>query len=399
MSVFRWDLLTEKLSNVDESSITTHVDNDGITTTIQVLAKRDSGPYNSYCEYFVRKTIHPQTNENSNFNIPISKSRSRAVPHPSSILAPNRLILVEQWLPERQLQPNQIKYYYQCLQDKAYKRLHKITNEDRKKSKKKSAATESPTQQQPAKPFIVRIPHLQPKTTLNTESGKVVIVKAAGDGTSSSSTTTAPTASLSLQQKSFSVVKLADGQIILVPTAAVQQNENGISKIIKASSSSPPKPQPITTAVTPTLPPQPTVPVSPQERRLRPIAPAPVTSIQTSNELFNSLIAQQQQQLLLQQQQSETMVRVETPTITNEETPVITTSETVTIEINNTTIKPKIEPAPIIVQKTKNIRKTTPIPLSHDDKKIKMVPEDFARYVDEKRKQDPLKFFNIFSII
>ncbi|CAF5157946.1 unnamed protein product, partial [Rotaria socialis] len=50
-------------------------------------------------------------------------------------------------------------------------------------------------------------------------------------------------ANLSLQQKSFSVVKLADGQIILVPTATVQQNDSGISKIIKASLS-PPKPQP-----------------------------------------------------------------------------------------------------------------------------------------------------------
>ncbi|CAF4720297.1 unnamed protein product, partial [Rotaria magnacalcarata] len=45
-------------------------------------------------------------NDSSNLNIPISKSRSRAVPHPSSILTPNRLILSEQWLPERQLQPN-----------------------------------------------------------------------------------------------------------------------------------------------------------------------------------------------------------------------------------------------------------------------------------------------------
>ncbi|CAF5117848.1 unnamed protein product, partial [Rotaria socialis] len=80
------------------------------------------------------------------------------------------------------------------------------------------------------------------------------------------------------------VVKLADGQIILVPTATVQQNDSGISKIIKASLS-PPKPQPSPTAV----------PISPQERRLRPIAPAPIAPIQTSNELLNSLIIQQQQ--------------------------------------------------------------------------------------------------------
>ncbi|CAF4664922.1 unnamed protein product, partial [Rotaria magnacalcarata] len=87
----------------------------------------------------------------------------------------NRLILSEQWLPERQLQPNQIKYYYQCLQDKTYQRLHKKTNGDRRKSRKKTSTNKNPTQQQqPAKPFIVRIPHLQPKSTLNNENGKVV---------------------------------------------------------------------------------------------------------------------------------------------------------------------------------------------------------------------------------
>jgi hypothetical protein len=255
----RWDLITEKLSNIDESSITTHVDNDGITTIIQVLAKRDSGPYNTYCEYFVRKTIHSHTNDTSNFHVPISKSRSRAVPHPSSILSPNRLILSEQWLPERQLQPNQIKYYYQCLLDKAYKRLHKKPTDEKRINKKKTSIINNSTQQT-AKPFIVRIPHLQPKSTLNTESGKVVIVKATGE---------TPSTNLSLQQKSFSVVKLADGQIILVPTTTLQQNENGISKIIKASTS-PPKPPPSQSAS-----------ISPQERRLRPIAPAPITSLQS----------------------------------------------------------------------------------------------------------------------
>jgi hypothetical protein len=321
----RWDLLTEKLSNIDESSITTQIDNDGITTTIQVLAKRDSGPYNSYCEYFVRKTIHSQTNDTSNFNIPISKSRSRAVPHPSSILTPNRLIFMEQWLPERQLQPNQIKYYYQCLLEKSFKRLHKKTNDEKKKIKK-----------QTAKPFIVRIPHLQPKSTLNTESGKVVLVKTTGE----SSTTNLP-----LQQKSFSIVKLADGQIILVPTT----NENGISKIIKASS--PPKSQPQT------------VSISPQERRLRPIAPAPITSIQTSNELLNSLLAQQQQQ----QQLETTILHLEDPTLLT----------TITIDTNSS----KVEPTPrVVTQKTKNIRKTIPIPSITDDKKIKISPEEIIRY-------------------
>lgn len=333
----RWDLITEKLSNIDESSITTHVDNDGITTTIQVLAKRDSGPYNSYCEYFVRKTIHSQTNDSSNFNIPISKSRSRAVPHPSSMLTHNRLIFMEQWLPERQLQPNQIKYYYQCLLEKSFKRLHRKSTDEKKKIKKKDLVISNSTQQT-AKPFIVRIPHLQPKSTLNTESGKVVLVKATGEASSTN---------ISLQQKSFSVVKLADGQIILVPTTAVQQNENGISKIIKAPS--PQKSQPSQTSS-----------VSPQERRLRPIAPAPIVSIQSSNELFNSLLAQQQQHL--------------------EETPVTTISPSVTIDTPKIEPSPPPPPPPTITQKTKNIRKAIPIPSINDDRKTKIDPQDAIRY-------------------
>ncbi|CAF3929520.1 unnamed protein product [Adineta steineri] len=345
----RWDLLTEKLSSIDESSITTHIDNDGIQTLIQVLAKRDSGPYNSYCEYFVRKTIHTQTNDSSNFNIPSSKSRSRAVPHPSSVLTPNRIILTEQWLPERQLQPNQIKYYYQCLQDKTFKRLHKKTNDEKKQIKKKNPIINPPpSTQQTAKPFIVRIPHLQPKSTLNTESGKVVIVKATGES---------PSTNLPLQQKSFSVVKLADGQIILVPTTTVQQNENSVSKIIKAPS--PPK----------SSQPQ-TISISPQERRLRPIAPAPITSIQTSNELLNSLLAQQQ---LILQQQSETISTLE-PTLI-EDIPLTTISETVIIDTNDSIIKP----TPIVTHKTKNIRKTVPIPSVNDDKKLKVDPEQGIR--------------------
>jgi hypothetical protein len=330
----RWDLLTEKLANIDESSITTHVDNDGITTTIQVLAKRDSGPYNSYCEYFVRKTINSHINDASNFNMSTSKSRSRAVPHPSSILASNRLILSEQWLPERQLQPNQIKYYYQCLQDKSFRRLHRKSNDEKKKTKKILPI------QQPAKPFIVRIPQIQPKSALNTESGKVVIMKATGGDSSS---------------KSFSVVKLPDGQIILVPS-----QENGISKIIKASS--PPKPhsQPIS--------------ISPQERRLRPIAPAPIISVQSTNELLNSLLAQQQ--LILQQQPQQSDI------VLNEDTPLTTILETVTIESNDLILKPKIESVPIVIPKTKNVRKTIPISSVIDDnnKKPKNDPEEGIRY-------------------
>jgi hypothetical protein len=147
------------------------------------------------------------------------------------------------------------------------------------------------------------------------------------------------------------VVKLADGQIILVPTTAVQQNENGISKIIKAPS--PPKAQPANP------------PISPQERRLRPIAPAPIASIQTSSELLNSLLAQQQQQQqLLLQQQLEAIVRSE-----ESSEPVITDTNSV-----------KVEPARMITQKTKNIRKTIPIPSVSDERKVKIDPEEVIRY-------------------
>lgn len=325
---FRWDLLTEKLSNIDESSITTHVDNDGMTTAIQVLAKRDSGPYDSYCEYFVRKTIHAQSSDALNLNIPISKSRSRAVPHPSSILAPNRLILTEQWLPERQLQPNQIKYYYQCLLEKSFRRLNRKSPDTKKKSKTPNSTVQT------AKPFIVRIPHLQPKSTLTHENGKVVLIKAATE--SPTATTTAPT-TLPLQQKSFSVVKLADGQIILVPTSTVQQNENSVPKTIKAPS-----------------------PTNSTANRLRPIAPAPMISIPTSNELLNSLLAQQQQQLILQQQ-LETNSRPEETTITTEKT------------------IPKVEPARPVVQKTKSARKTVPIASTMDERKPIVDPEEVIR--------------------
>ncbi|CAF1285366.1 unnamed protein product [Adineta ricciae] len=350
----RWDLLTEKLSSIDESSITTHVDNDGMTTTIQVLAKRDSGPYDSYCEYFVRKTIHSQSSDSSNFNIPISKSRSRAVPHPSSMLAPNRLILTEQWLPERQLQPNQIKYYYHSLLEKSLKRLHKKANGEKPKTRKKSPIVNPPVQQT-AKPFIVRIPHLQPKSTLNTESGKVVIVKATGESSSSPSTTAQPTvmAKNPVQQKSFSVVKLSDGQIILVPTAAVQQNENSAIKIAKPPS--PPRPNSQAASV------------SPQERRLRAIAPSPITSIQTSNELLNSLISQQQQQLLLQPQ-LELNSRSE-PTLS---------AVVPEPRVPDTNI-PIVKPTPVISQKTKSSRKTTPIPSTLEDRRLRLDPEEGVR--------------------
>jgi hypothetical protein len=61
-------------------------------------------------------------------------------------------------------------------------------------------------------------------------------------------------------------------------------------------------------------------------------------------------------------------------------TPLITISETVTIDTSGSIIKPKVEPTPITTQKTKNSRKTIPIPSTTDDKKMKMKPEDVIRY-------------------
>ena len=336
----RWDLLTEKLTNINESSITTQVDQDGMTTTVQVLAKRDSGPYDSYCEYFVRKTISSQTNDNGMFNnIPISKSRSRAVPHPSSMLTSNRLILTEQWLPERQLQPNQIKYYYQSLQEKSFKRLHRKTTGEKRKTKKVSIPLNANPSPQTAKPFIVRIPHLQPKSALNTETGKVVLVKSSGDSSNQ----------LPLPQqatKSFSVVKLADGQIILVPTTVASSNagESVPSKVIKAKS-----PSPVTT-------PQ-QASGSAQDRRLRTIAPAPISTIPSSAELMTSLLVQQQQQLLLQQQ--------------TEGLPRSNTVVPDAVVTDSSIAKPPTESlATVSIPKTKNARKATPVALNTDEKTL-----------------------------
>jgi hypothetical protein len=172
---------------------------------------------------------------------------------------------------------------------------------------KTTIINDSLSTQQQAKPFIVRIPHIQTKSPLNTESGKVVIVKATPQTINQSSTLpTTPQHQQQQSTKSFSVVKLADGQIVLVPTNIQPQqqlilNENGISRIIKAPSTSPPNPTGIISTIkrvtkeqnTPristiqianlTSPPtnlkssqqQQTILTSPQERRLRPIAPAP----------------------------------------------------------------------------------------------------------------------------
>ncbi|CAF1302208.1 unnamed protein product, partial [Adineta ricciae] len=280
---------------------------------------------------------------------------------------------------------------------------------------------------QPAKPYIIRIPHIQTKSSLTSEGGKVVIVKTAP-------TSTTPNPSITLQttpqqpNRSFSVVKLADGQIVLVPNNTQSQpqpqqpqqqqqqqprpqlilnNENGISRIIKASSTSPPNPTgiistikrvtkeqntsrvstiQITNLTSPSnnfkSSPTQSLTTSPQERRLRPIAPAPVFSTSTANDLLNSLLAQQQQ--LNAVVSAENLLRFD-PTESvllgggDDALPLI--SETVTLDSNGSSLannnnnnKRKIETSlpvqhqtslpvvssPSIQQKPKPIRKTTP---------------------------------------
>lgn len=262
---------------------------------------------------------------------------------------------------------------------------------------------------QPAKPYIIRIPHIQTKSPFNTESGKVVIVKATQ---ATNQSTTLPTTPQQQPTKSFSVVKLADGQIVLVPTNIQAQqppqqqqqqqlilNENGISRIIKASSTSPPNPTGIISTIKRVTKEQNTSRVStiqianltsppntyktsqqqilsPQERRLRPIAPAPTSLSSATNDLLNSLLAQQQQL-------NESLLRFD-PTASvllageDDSLPII--SETVTLDSNGSSLKinnkrkfdsslpiqhqtslPVVSSPSILQQKPKIIRKTTPI--------------------------------------
>ena len=256
--------------------------------------------------------------------------------------------------------------------------------------------------QQMAKPFIVRIPHLQTKSPLNTESGRVVIVKATSAANNSSSSSNL-SSSTPIQQgtKSFSVVKLADGQIVLVPNNVQAQqpvllSENGISRIIKAPSASPPNPTGIISSIkrvtkeqnTPrvstiqitnlsssqpnfrTSPPSTSTP-SPPERRLRAIAPARNSITSSANDLLNSLLAQQQL--------NETLLRFD-PTasvLLGEDDPLPIISETVTLDSNGSSLKSnakrKIDSLPVerksslpvvssttIEQKPKHVRKVTP---------------------------------------
>jgi hypothetical protein len=243
---------------------------------------------------------------------------------------------------------------------------------------KTTIINDSLSNQQLAKPFIVRIPHIQTKSPLNTESGKVVIVKTAP---SANQSLTLPSTSPSQQQqgtKSFSVVRLADGQIVLVPTNIQPQqqlivNENGISRIIKAPLTSPPNPTGIistikrvtkeqnntsrvsTIQVTNLTSPQSNLKTitSPQERRLRPIAPAPTSLNSSTNDLLTSLLVQQQQQI--NAASAETLLRFD-PTasvLMGEDDPLSIISETVTLDSNGSSLK------------TNNKRKIDSLPVSH----------------------------------
>ena len=220
---------------------------------------------------------------------------------------------------------------------------------------------------QTATPFIVRIPHIQTKSTLNSEGGKVVIIKSTGQPTSLPVTSQQPTVTPSTPSstKSFSVVKLADGQIVLVPNPTQPQqvivNENGISRIIKTQSTSPPNPTGIISTIkrvtkeqnTPristiqltnlTSPPsqQQTqiLNTSPTERRLRAIAPAPGSLLTTPAQILNSILTQQQ----LNAVNEENLLRFD-PTASvllaaNDDDSLPVISETVTLDSNGSSLK------------------------------------------------------------
>lgn len=59
-----------------------------------------------------------------------------------------------------------------------------------------------------------------------------------------------------------------------------------------------------------------------------------------------------------------------------EETPVSAISETIIVDTNESAVKPTA----VTVPKTKNIRKTIPIPSTTEEKKVKIDPEDGIRY-------------------
>ena len=151
-----------------------------------------------------------------------------------------------------------------------------------------------------------------------------------------------------------------------MPTTKVQKNEHGISQIMKAPSPSKSQSQ--------------TASISPQERRLRPIAPAPIIFSQSSNELLNTLLAQQQQQLLLeqQQQQQQSEMNEGSESISNKDIPLTTISETVTVDTNGSMIKTKVESTSATSQKPKNHRKKHQYQLYLMIKKLESIQKTFG---------------------
>jgi len=224
-----------------------------------------------------------------------------------------------------------------------------------------------------AKPFIVRIPQLQTKSPHPLDTNKVFIVKTNPLATPTATpNVTSPNISFAAPTQSgakFSVVKLADGQLVLVPTAATSTtttpttqplviNENSISRIIKASSTSPPNPTGVISTIKrvtkePTTTPRiSTIQIknlsssatnfkspSAQERRLRAIAPAPSALATATSELFNSFFPQQQQQFSAAS--AENLLRFD-PTasvLLGEEDSLPVISETITVDSNGSSLK------------------------------------------------------------
>ncbi|CAF0999548.1 unnamed protein product [Didymodactylos carnosus] len=176
-SCIRWDSLRKK--RLLDDVLTT--ENDSEIITHEYLAKCDIGQLKSCSEYLVRKIIYP-----------IDKKQQRG----GTALAS-----------QRQLNQQPI-----------------------------TTMTKLPT----SAPFIVRIPHLQPKTGITTESGKVVIVKSDASNNNNNNNNNNPSTMATMtfsqqpqlqqqtQAKTFSIVKLPDGQIILVPTTTTQQQPQQI---------------------------------------------------------------------------------------------------------------------------------------------------------------------------
>ena len=263
------------------------------------------------------------------------------------------------------------------------------------------------------KPVVFRIPHIQTKSPLNVESGKVVIVKTTGNTNVPNINPIVQTPSnvavASSGTKPFSVLKLSNGQLLLMPTGTTQSqqplivNENGISRIIKAPSTSPPNPTTVISTIK-QMTKEPSTPrvntihitnlsssstnikstspsITPPERRLRPIAPAPNALTSATNELLNSLSVQHQDQLSAATD-DENLLRFDPASILlGEDDPLSIICETVTLDSTGSSMrtpstKSRLDSLPIeqktslpvvsstslstpIEHKTKTVRKST----------------------------------------